>query len=224
LTESLMRLDRLRARADVTRVPGEERAFELYVAAHYAGIIKDERTWKEGWSMLRLTPMLRQRAESILSRHPDPPADEVRAAAAIVEPYLQKEREKASRNLTPRGLAWITGIFLAGLMVFLACFGLLSALLFRGGLALRLLGIAVVTQDGQASRVRAFWRAVIAWSPAVLSALVLTVGNPGPSAPLVWLFVEAASVILFLVGIAYAVRHPERGLQDRLAGTWLVPR
>ena len=29
---------------------------------------------------------------------------------------------------------------------------------------------------------------------------------------------------LFSVGAVYAVLNPQRGWQDRLAGTWLVPR
>jgi hypothetical protein len=39
-----------------------------------------------------------------------------------------------------------------------------------------------------------------------------------------WVIATGASVALFSIGAAYAVRHPERGLQDRLAGTTLVPR
>jgi hypothetical protein len=30
--------------------------------------------------------------------------------------------------------------------------------------------------------------------------------------------------VLFLVGVVWALVYPTRGLQDRIAGTWLVPR
>jgi hypothetical protein len=36
--------------------------------------------------------------------------------------------------------------------------------------------------------------------------------------------VDAVPIGLFLLGVVWALVHPTRGLQDRLAGTWLVPR
>ena len=65
------------------------------------------------------------------------------------------------------------GYFVAGGALLTAFFGLLSALLFRGGLMLRLFGMAVATEAGEASRLRAFWRALIAWSPGALAGLGL---------------------------------------------------
>ncbi len=31
-------------------------------------------------------------------------------------------------------------------------------------------------------------------------------------------------ILLLVAGAIYALRHPTRGLQDRIVGTWLVPR
>jgi hypothetical protein len=39
-----------------------------------------------------------------------------------------------------------------------------------------------------------------------------------------WRAVESGLIAVFLVGAVYAIVHPQRGWQDRLAGTWLVPR
>ena len=81
-------------------------------------------------------------------------------------------------------------------------------------------GVTFVRKDGQrASRLRLLWRAIVAWSPSFL-ALVLSILaiskqlNWGP-----WL-------ALALLGLltAWSVALPGRGLQDRLAGTWPVPR
>ena len=47
----------------------------------------------------------------------------------------------------------------------------LGALLFRGGLAIHILGIAVVGRDGRPSRLRSLRRAVIAWLPFLLSPM-----------------------------------------------------
>jgi ATP/ADP translocase len=33
-----------------------------------------------------------------------------------------------------------------------------------------------------------------------------------------------ALMILFIAGVVFAVVRPERGFQDHIAGTWLVPR
>jgi uncharacterized RDD family membrane protein YckC len=224
LSEALMRLDRLEA-ADANPKPGEARALEVYVAAKYADLIRDNRTWTEGWTLLRFNGRgLRERALAILARHPSPNPQDVATASAIVEPYLRKEQEKATRTASARGLLSIATIFAAGATIVMAVVGLLSALLFRGGLLLRLLGIAVASKDGPATRLRAFWRALIAWSPAALAGVALIMSSPEPASQTAWLLVELVSLGLFVVGVAYAVRHPQRGLQDRLAGTWLVPR
>ena len=103
---------------------------------------------------------------------------------------------------------------------------LVAALLFRGGLVLRVLGLAVVKKDGaKASRLRIFWRSLIAWFPALLLALLAVLlvplaahfsWKPG------WLSLGCLAPTASLV--IWAALWPERGLQDRLAGTCLVPR
>ena len=84
-----------------------------------------------------------------------------------------------------------------------------------------MLGIAVVTRDGMdASRARMLWRACVAWSPILLGAVLLA-----SLAPLGNLPAAITVVAVLIVGtIAYSAGLPERSLQDRLAGTWLVPR
>ena len=34
----------------------------------------------------------------------------------------------------------------------------------------------------------------------------------------------SAGLVVFCAGVAIAIASPVRGIQDRLAGTWLVPR
>jgi hypothetical protein len=104
---------------------------------------------------------------------------------------------------------------------FVAAMSILCALAFRGGLVLRLLGIGVVTRTGaDASRLRMVWRALIAWSPILVGALVFSL-----LAQVVPLPAAIAGTTLFvLVPVIFSVTLRERSLQDRLAGTWLVPR
>jgi hypothetical protein len=97
---------------------------------------------------------------------------------------------------------------------------LIAALLFRGGLVLRVANVTFVRRDGvRASRLRIFWRALVAWSwflPAVVIYAVLYKTS------------HAAGVIIVLIFVGllvvWSVMLPRRGLPDRLAGTWPVPR
>ena len=97
---------------------------------------------------------------------------------------------------------------------------------------MRSLGIAVVTRTGrEASRLRAFGRGLVAWLPLMALLVLLfrtsVLGNGLSDGwqrhPIAILAVPALGV-LFLGGALWAALHPERGLQDRVAGTWLVPR
>ena len=115
---------------------------------------------------------------------------------------------------------------IAGWLVVAAVIGPLTAVVFRGGLLLRLLGVAVATGRGrEASRLRIAGRALVAWLPAIIGAglgfhAYLTPSAPGPSIPV--LFWTAVAVLVG--GAAYALVRPHRGVQDRIAGTALVPR
>ena len=109
--------------------------------------------------------------------------------------------------------------------VIIAALGLLSAVIFRGGLQLRSFGMAVVTSRGaDVSRLRALARAAIAWSPVSVGVAGL-LRSPGSAlSDSTEMIASAASLLLLFAGAIYAARHPDRGLQDRLAGTRLVPR
>lgn len=70
----------------------------------------------------------------------------------------------------------------------------------------------------------ALWRALIAWSPAIVALLLLTMTDPVRSQG--WRGPWPVSLVLaaFAAAAVWAATHPSRGLQDRLAGTWIVPR
>jgi len=81
-------------------------------------------------------------------------------------------------------------------------------------------GVTYVRRDGhRASRGRILWRSVVAWSP-VAGAVILGAVAIGMKSTLLALL----SVALVIGVTAWSVLLPERGLQDRLAGTWPVPR
>jgi uncharacterized RDD family membrane protein YckC len=91
-----------------------------------------------------------------------------------------------------------------------------------------LLGIAVVGENGrEVSRLRAFARGAIAWTPGVAALLFLL-----PFAPL-WSIEEVpvreltpslTLLVVFVAGALFALFNVSQGLQDRIARTSLVAR
>jgi hypothetical protein len=122
---------------------------------------------------------------------------------------------------------WVIAIFiLGGCFLFVAIASLVAALAFRGGV-LRILGLEVVTPDGRAaSRLRVLARTCLTWLPLLL-AFAAIFGSRAAGVPISGtVFASGVALGLLVIAVAgiVAVRRPERGIQDRLAGTWIVPR
>jgi uncharacterized RDD family membrane protein YckC len=112
-----------------------------------------------------------------------------------------------------------------------------SAFAFRGGLILRLMGMVLLRADGgRALRIQCAWRAFLTWLPPVALLLLwvwlevmcwnawAVTGHPGK-----WLEAAAwaswfAALLLLPLYILLALWYPARGPQDRLSGTYLLPR
>jgi hypothetical protein len=181
---------------------------------------------------------LRERAKQIVAKYPSPSQEEFNEAKAVAEPLVGGAAEMGYSFIgwSPVSVAVIH----AGVLTLLVAIGgLVCALAFRSGPAMWILGVVAVKRDGsRAGRLRVFWRALVTWSP-------LLVGLVGLVVPGEWVFADpagtksiaAAKSILVFFGIASGLTlglfaalatvsalMPERGLQDRLAGTWLVPR
>jgi hypothetical protein len=98
---------------------------------------------------------------------------------------------------------------------------LMGSLLFRGGALVKLLGIVFVNRDGaRSSRWRVAWRSLAAWLP-----FLLLLPNVKWLSPML----GENGAVLVVVGLSAGLALisallPQRGLQDRLAGTWPVPR
>lgn len=128
--------------------------------------------------------------------------------------------------------AWHSLWHFAGPYMLMACFFPFFSFVFRGPLGLRMARIAIVSSDGwEASRRRIFCRSLVTWSPMWLLTAYLTASRPGfrsldslESALAAHPIAVLAAYGTLIVGTVVATAQPERGLQDRLAGTWLVPR
>ncbi len=192
-------------------------AAETYIAGRFRPTMLELQNWSDPLTIGHLARH-RQLIDHILASHPRVSADDLFAAIATLGPFF--ERQAAMRQWMP----WISALALAVyLFVLVSLVGLMTAWIFRGGFLLRTFGIALVTRDGKlVSRLRALWRALVAWGIVIVPvALVLALPYVGVD----WTMgIAAVASTAFVVGAVWAVVHPERGLQDRIAGTYLVPR
>jgi len=93
------------------------------------------------------------------------------------------------------------------------------------GFTFRPFGAALVNWRGKRiSSVRALWRAAVTWSPMIVLAVVMKNGPDVTDASNLMVALDLALVAIVVAGAIWAAQHPARGLQDRLAGTWIVPR
>jgi hypothetical protein len=97
---------------------------------------------------------------------------------------------------------------------------------FRGGLSLRLAGLALVRPGGaDARRLQCALRALLVWLPvSVLLWLGFWADVCRPALPVLCDLSQGAALLLLLVYLVLALRSPGRGPHDWLAGTHLVPR
>jgi serine/threonine protein kinase len=215
----LICLDRLRGMQRVgmaEKLQRDEKALEIYVAAHFRNVLSDPSRRSHPVAEAIMHSELHALAERVMAAHPNPTEEEIRESTAILEPFLrnrQKEPIPLKELFVPALAALFPGLVL----------GLLSGLLFRGGLVLRWFGIAVVTTSGaEVSRLRALWRSVIAWSPAAAASVIAMLRLFSLSSDFLPLVI--VPLALGFIGIVWAAVNPGRGLQDKLAGTYLVPR
>jgi hypothetical protein len=122
-----------------------------------------------------------------------------------------------------------TGLFISALAVYAGTFTIpmifnaIGALITGSGFTFQPFGAVLVNKRGKrASRVRALWRAIVTWMP-VVATLALFVFERGGLRPSV--FALQCALMLGMAGAAaWAIVRPSRSIQDRLSGTWIVPR
>ena len=160
--------------------------------------------------------------DRIVAAHPDPSPEEVSEAGRILGEAFGGRNVVSGIIRQALPVAIVVWLFGAPLIA------LVSAVVCRGGLLLRMLGIALVTQQGaEAARGRVFLRTAIAWLPAIGAAVAGFYAFVEPlfeeqDAALLGLFWVSGTV--FVIGALYAIVDTERGFQDRIAGTYLVPK
>jgi hypothetical protein len=195
-----------------------DRQFAIYIAGHYRAVVTNNASWTDVLTMAMIKGESRKFAEQSIAEHPAPTEEEIKEADAALKKNLP-EAQKFDFSKRPWFPFFVIGVTLA---VYVCIPALMAALLFRGGLVLLMARVTFVRKDGaRASRLRVFWRALVAWSPLLLGLelyYVLLAMRLGP-------FAAALVASLVVCGLAMlSVSLPDRGLPDRLAGTWSVPR
>jgi hypothetical protein len=198
-------------------------AFEIYVAGRFGPVITNAAVWNRVLTQITVFEPLRSNAEAILARTPPPTPGQFEEATAEVTAFFKKSPDEAARGSMEQiplpVAAMLVGYGNGVIFVVVPC--LVASLLFRGGALVRLLGIAYVNRRGElASRGRVAARAVVAWLPFLLLPFAVRGLTP---------LLDSTGALILVLGTAAglalsSVLLPIRGLADRLAGTWLVPR
>jgi uncharacterized RDD family membrane protein YckC len=154
--------------------------------------------------------------ESALKDYPALTMEEVSQTRKLLDSYAEIRQAVSLEPPTLRNAATNTLSSIASFSIP----GIIFGFFLRGGVLLYLFGITIQTAEGdRASRWRCLLRAVATWSSLLVLFLVMATGHKSIGNKLLFVLVPLA-----VVGAIYSVIRPERGIQDRIAGTYLVPR
>lgn len=199
------------------------RSLGKYCSATYGSTYRNDFFWKDPRARQLTTP-LRPLAERVIADYPAVSPAEAAVAAEAARATLEEEE---ARSGAATGLA-ITMALPSGVLLLCAVLALVSSLLVRGGVLMRLLNLAIVDRRGHlVPRWLSFLRAVVAWSPTLamwtwFGASMALHRSFEQTFAAVWLV--ALTFAVSLAGAVWTIAHPSRSWQDRIAGTWVVPR
>jgi hypothetical protein len=138
-----------------------------------------------------------------------------------LRPAIEKYRRETRFSPFVTPIAVMNLVLLTGGMI-----GMAWAIIAGAPPLLHLNHVAIVRKDGKlASRLRVLFRMVLTWLPVTIGLLTIAITEASSDVVLVTSTLGGgAALLVTLLAAIYAVNRPERCLQDRIAGTWLVPR
>jgi uncharacterized RDD family membrane protein YckC len=186
--------------------------YGIYIATHYPELIKKQDTWSN--PQTQVSPSARAFAEDSLEKYASVSPEQQMQA----ENYLANFVRKVHAPYAPISPSMARGMPLRFFILVSAFPSMLCALLFRGGPVVRASGIMFVCGNGRpASRLRLFWRALLAWG-----SIILAVFPSLNSIESMFLSLGFLCTGTLLIVVSHLQKN--RALPDRLAGTWPVPR
>ena len=204
-------------REQVAGNPAAAERCAVVLAGRYGKIISGESFWgrpeTEAWH---------EAARNALGSRAAPGASELRSAEEWIAPHVgdRSERENSLHG-------WLLGGTAAALNFLLLCalLGLVGTVISGTPPGLLMNDLAIVTEDGgPASRLRALSRGLLGWLPLLFGSLALALCQIVPGAAVAFPFVALGFALVLLWLLSITIRNPSRGLNDMIAGTWLVPR
>jgi hypothetical protein len=203
----------------------QREAIEIYIAERLRGPAEETAAYARAFPAAASVQKQYQVAQHALSSHPVRSPEQIKNADAVVEKLLADTSKGLSQLSPPRVMWAIMALIAAAGAGLVAVLGLIGALVTRSSFSLRALGATLVTSDGRdATRIRAVRRTIVTWSPLALSWLLFKLGPPMRGTTAGWALLYTIPVAILVAGAVWAWRHPSRGLQDRIVGTWIVPR
>lgn len=203
-------------------------ALERYTAGNFDDLLADQIRMNSIYAMATIPQQNRPPLLDAIRKH-DPTDQQLAEATELVQ-QIRGEHEQLLSQLstTPRPtMLLMSAVFSWIFIVYLP--SLVTAILCRGGLLMRIFGLTLVDRRGQhASRFRVLVRMTLAGLPmiAILLAAAMSFGteislnHEGAAIAKVWLIGGAIAVCLFAV--IFRTRH--RLFSDRLAGTVIVAK
>jgi hypothetical protein len=197
---------------------------EIYLAEHMAAMIERAATW-ENENVKIGARGGRERAQRAVQRHRLRTPEQVRRAEATAAPILANQAEGLNKLATARALAGIVVATLGGTFIAIAVLAAIGALATGTGFTFRPFDVALVNRKGKRiSRVRGLWRAAVTWSPMIALMFAFKYGPDITKGGYAFLLLDLALVAVLAGGAVWAILRPARGIQDQLAGSWIVPR
>jgi uncharacterized RDD family membrane protein YckC len=206
-----------------------QRAAAIYLAGHHGDVLTDTRFWSSSVARGNLRE-LRGVAEQLARDLPVVDAARLADAERMLGPMLEASARDYETSIAPQlpGAAALLVLAMVGLGLGVPLVAsLVSAAVTPGGIVMRMLGLAVVTVDGEeVRRPRSVARALIAWSPVLMGAawcarIPLADMVAAPRTPTV-----AGLVVLTVMagGAIWSILEPARGPIGRATRTWVIPR
>jgi uncharacterized RDD family membrane protein YckC len=208
------------------REPEIRDAYEIYLVGTYGAELDSDKFWSS--PIMQTLQDRRAIAREALQHHPTVSVEDLSHASTLIAPAIDRANRDGiipAGNLAGPAAIMIGTLIARSLLLALIC-SIVSSIIVPGGVLMRLLGIAVVTRNGtEISRARSLVRALVAWLPAILwlwfllASPVIQGWVPAPES-------QAPTALLLgimISGAVWSIARP-RGLQDRIAGTWIVPR
>jgi uncharacterized RDD family membrane protein YckC len=205
--------------ANPMSLPENRRALEIYLAGQHGAILRDTAFWSGPMGQ----PAQRRMVEDIAARYPSVTAEELERSRQTLEPLMGRLLHPQN-NVVVAGPVLIVGFLLAAMSLIVLLFSIVSSLAVPGGAATRMIGLAVVKRDGtEIGRWRSLARTLIAWMPIFVGLIPLPAFEKLGFESTIKLCL-GLSVGVMIAGVVWTIAAADRGLHDRIVGTWVVPR